>query len=137
VGEGAVTAIARARQKDGPFKDIFDLCERVDTKQVSKSVLEILIRAGALDHFGPDRNQHLALCDRAIQAAAARARDRAAGQKSLFGGDDKKTGAPQPPPSIVLPDTDCSILERATAVPVTITRSRFRPSGALAGAVCA
>ena len=104
VGEGAVSAIVKAREKAGPFKDIFDLCERVDTKQVSKSVLEILIRAGALDGFGPDRNQHLALCDRAIQAAAARARDRAAGQKSLFGGDDRKTGTPQAPPSIVLPD---------------------------------
>ena len=104
VGEGAVSAIVKAREKGGLFKDIFDLCERVDTKQVSKSVLEILIRAGALDPFGPDRNQHIALCDRAIQAAAARARDRAAGQKSLFGGNDKKGGAPQPPPSIVLPD---------------------------------
>ena len=104
VGEGAVTAIVKARQKGGPFKDLFDLCERVDTKQVSKGVLEILIRAGGLDSFGPDRNQHLAMVDRAIQAAASRARDKAAGQKSLFGGDDDKKPGAAPQPSIVLPD---------------------------------
>lgn len=104
VGEGAVAAIVKAREKDGPFRDLFDLCERVDTRQVSKGVLEILIRAGALDAFGPDRNQHLALVDRAIQAAASRQRDKAAGQKSLFGGDDDKKPGAAPQPSITLPD---------------------------------
>ncbi|MFM8287365.1 MAG: DNA polymerase III subunit alpha [Planctomycetaceae bacterium] len=105
VGEGAVAALVKARTTGGPFRDIFDLCERVDTKQVSKGVLEILVRAGALDTFGPDRNQHLALIDRAMQAAAARQRDKAAGQKSLFGDDPPHAaGGPAAAPSITLPD---------------------------------
>jgi DNA polymerase-3 subunit alpha len=88
VGEQAVAAIVRERQAQGPFRDIFDLCERVDPKQLPKGNLEILIKAGALDAFGGDRNQLLALADRAVQNAASKLRDKQAGQKNLFGGDD-------------------------------------------------
>ncbi len=89
VGEQAVAAIVREREANGPFRDIFDLCERVDPRQLTKGILEILIKAGGLDSFGPERNQHLALADRAVQNAASKQRDRQAGQKNLFGGDDE------------------------------------------------
>ncbi len=85
VGDAAMQALVDARTADGPFKDIFDLCERVDPKQLTKGMLEILIKAGALDSFGPNRAQHMLVVDRAIQAAAAVLRDKAAGQMSLFG----------------------------------------------------
>src|SRR4029077_13538222 len=89
VGEQAVAAIVREREARGPFRDIFDLCERVDPRQLTKGMLEILIKAGALDSFGPERNQHLALADRAIQNAASKLRDRQAGQKNLFGAEEE------------------------------------------------
>ena len=88
VGEQAVGAIVEEREENGPFKNIFDLTERVDPKQLSKSVLEILIKAGALDSLGPNREQHLIASERAIQAAIAKHRDKARGQRSLFGGED-------------------------------------------------
>jgi DNA polymerase III subunit alpha len=102
VGAQAVGAIARERLAKGPFKDIFDLCERVDPKQLPKGNLEILIKAGALDSFGPDRNHHLALVERAIQNAASKFRDKQAGQKNLFGGEEEKQAGK--PISIALPD---------------------------------
>ncbi|HLJ10975.1 MAG TPA: DNA polymerase III subunit alpha [Planctomycetaceae bacterium] len=102
VGEQAVAAIVRERILAGPFKDIFDLCERVDPKQLTKGVLEILIKAGALDSFGPERNQLLALADRAVQNAVSKLRDKQAGQKCLFGGDDERPSAAAT--SISLPD---------------------------------
>lgn len=94
VGEAAVGAIAAERQANGPFRDLFDLTERVDPKVLPKGNLEILIRAGACDSLSPtpknpNRAQLMEAVDRAVQAAMARLRDKAAGQKSLFGDDDE------------------------------------------------
>ncbi len=92
VGEGDLKAIIEEREKNGPFKSIFDLAQRVDPKHLTKTVLETLIKAGALDSLGPNRHQHMMVVQRALQFGAARKRDRDAGQKSLFGGDDDDTG---------------------------------------------
>ncbi|QDT64959.1 DNA polymerase III subunit alpha [Calycomorphotria hydatis] len=102
VGEQAVGAIVIEREANGPFKDIFDLTERVDPKQLTKGVLEILIKAGALDSFGPNRAQHSEAAERAVQAAGERQRDKAAGQKNLFGDDPEPTA--DEPMEVTLPD---------------------------------
>src|SRR5207249_7490759 len=47
-GESAIAAILAAR-KDGPFRDLFDFCERVDKRSVNRRVVEALVRAGAFD----------------------------------------------------------------------------------------
>src|SRR5258706_589738 len=36
VGEGAVEAILRARREGGPFRSLFDFCERVDLRAVNR-----------------------------------------------------------------------------------------------------
>ncbi len=94
VGEAAMRAIVDEREANGKFLNIFDLCERVDPKQLQKGVLETLIKAGALDSFGPNRAQYMLVVDRAIQSAANHYRDKARGQKSLFGVVDDAADAP-------------------------------------------
>ncbi len=89
VGVVALQAMVDEREANGEFKHIYDLTERVDPKLLTKGVLEILIKAGALDSFGPNRAQHLLVFERAVQAAVAVQKDKARGQKSLFGGDDE------------------------------------------------
>jgi DNA polymerase III subunit alpha len=89
VGEGAVGAIVAEREEHGPFTGLFDLTERVDPKQVTKTVLELLVKAGAFDSLGGHRAQHFAVIERAVQGAANLHRDRQRGQKNLFGGDDE------------------------------------------------
>ncbi|HXG08874.1 MAG TPA: DNA polymerase III subunit alpha [Gemmataceae bacterium] len=84
VGRGTAEEIVRARQKDGPFRDLFDLCERIDHKIVTRAALERLIKAGALDCFGIHRAQLMHLLPRALQAASAVQEDRRLGQLSLF-----------------------------------------------------
>ncbi len=88
VGIVALQAIVDEREKNGLFKNIYDLTERVDPKLLTKGSLEILIKSGALDCFGPNRPQHLLVFERAVQAAVSIQKDKARGQKSLFGGDD-------------------------------------------------
>lgn len=60
VGEGAVEAIVNEREKNGPFKDLFDFAERVNLSQVNRRTLENLALAGAFDSIsGINRSQFL------------------------------------------------------------------------------
>jgi len=102
LGEAAVNAIVAERRLNGPYKSIFELAERVDPKFLSRGSLELLIKSGALDVFGPNRAQHMLVVDRAVQSAAALHRDRQRGQKSLFGGDDESAEPSAAP--LTLPD---------------------------------
>ena len=103
VGDAPVRAIMEERQKNGPYKNIFDLCERIDPKVLQKGSLEMLIKAGALDCFGPNRAQHLAAVERAVQAAANRFRDKAKGQRNLFDAPSKPGAEKVVEPEVTLP----------------------------------
>ena len=85
VGEAAVEAMLAAREKDGAFSSLPDLCNRVDLRAVNRKVLEALIKAGACDGFGQSRASLTAQIDRALNRAAGAAADRARGQETLFG----------------------------------------------------
>ncbi|MCA9210202.1 MAG: DNA polymerase III subunit alpha [Pirellulaceae bacterium] len=89
-GGGASESIVAARKQGGPFKDLFDFCERVDPSSCNRSAIETLIKGGAFDAFGARRSQLNAIVERAIQAGASAAADRKSGQKSLFGGFDEE-----------------------------------------------
>ena len=101
-GGSAAEAIMKERKKNGPFKDIFDLCERIDSSKCGKSSIETLIKAGALDCFGAHRSQLMAVMEKAVQVGAAAQRDKLSGQKSLFGSDDEAEDTA--PADIDLPD---------------------------------
>jgi DNA polymerase-3 subunit alpha len=88
VGEKAVDALVAERQARGRFRDLFDLCERVDGKLVPKATLEALFKAGAGDSLGGRRRQLCEGLDAAFQAGAKARAAREAGQGSLFGGAD-------------------------------------------------
>ena len=83
-GGSAAEAIAAQRMKNGPFRDIFDFCERVDVSQCGRATIEALIRGGGMDCFGARRSQLLAVVEKAIQGGASKLKDRKSGQMSLF-----------------------------------------------------
>jgi DNA polymerase-3 subunit alpha len=84
-GSGAADAIAAARKLDGPFRSLFDFCERVDPQACNRATIEALVKAGAFDSFGAKRAQLMAVIDRAMQSGAAVLADRRSGQRGLFG----------------------------------------------------
>ena len=104
-GVSAAEAIVENRITDGPYKDIFDFCERVEASKCSRSSIESLIKAGALDCFGAKRSQLAAVLDRALQSGAAAQADKRSGQKSLFGGSDDDDDQVDTEP-VVLPEMD-------------------------------
>lgn len=83
VGEAAIENIVQARSTQ-PFKDLFDLCKRVDLRKSNRRVMEALIKAGALDDLGPHRASVLATLDKACQLAEQQAKNQANGQKDMF-----------------------------------------------------
>jgi DNA polymerase III subunit alpha len=98
VGEGAMEGLLAARDKGGPFKDLFDFCARVDLKKANKRVCEALISAGALDGMGLNRASLLATLPRAIQVAERAQESRSSGQNDMFGlgGDTERAPAVEP-----------------------------------------
>ena len=100
LGHGAIAAIVAERQTGGPFKDVFDLCERVAGVAVNKKCIESLIRAGALDGLPGNRAQKLGVYERAIDAAGKRQKTAVRGQLSLFDMDAEIEIAPPPLPNL-------------------------------------
>ena len=82
-GWSAIEVILAARETGGPFKDLFDFCQRLDLRKVNRRVIESLIRAGAFDKFESNRAALLTGVGMAIEAAEQSGA--AAGQDSLFG----------------------------------------------------
>ncbi|MFO8000923.1 MAG: DNA polymerase III subunit alpha [Marinilabilia sp.] len=111
VGAGAVEEIIRQREKDGPYKDIFDFVERVGLQTVNKKNIEALAAAGAFDNLGDiNRAQFFAVSDgedgtfieRLLRYGNRYQADKASNQVSLFGAADmsvtvKKPAIPQVP----------------------------------------
>ena len=94
-GWSAIELILAARQQDGPFKDLFDFCRRLDLRKVNRRVVESLIRAGAFDSLEPNRAALLAGAGLAIEAAGQSGA--AAGQNCLFGDMGESAGHKLPP----------------------------------------
>ncbi|HWL93694.1 MAG TPA: DNA polymerase III subunit alpha, partial [Phycisphaerae bacterium] len=99
VGEKAVGAVVEERRRGGPFRDLFDFCERVDLTGINRGVLEATIKAGAFDTTGAMRKALMGVLDRALQNGGDQQRDRAAGQMTMFG-DFGGGGADAPRPPI-------------------------------------
>jgi DNA polymerase-3 subunit alpha len=89
VGEAALETMFDARTATGPFRDLFDLATRVDSKRLNKGVLESLVQCGAFDTLlepsGITRARAYAAVDRALERSRSASRDRERGQTNLFG----------------------------------------------------
>jgi DNA polymerase-3 subunit alpha len=88
VGRGACEAIVESRRAGGAFRDLLDFCQRVDSTRLNKRVLEALVHSGALDALGANRASLMLQLPEAMRASEQVAREREAGQASLFGGGD-------------------------------------------------
>jgi len=105
VGRGACEAIADARARGGDFGDLLEFCKRVDTSKLNRRALEALINAGALDALGRNRPSLMLQLPEVLKATEQLAREREAGQVSLFG-SASDSGAAEPELQIDLPNAD-------------------------------
>ena len=60
MGEAAAQVIISEREKNGPYKDIFDFLDRIDMKAINRKNLEVLVKSGAFDQLqGMHRAQYM------------------------------------------------------------------------------
>jgi DNA polymerase III subunit alpha len=85
LGAGAADSIIEARQSGGPFKSLYDFCERVDLSCVNRRVIENLIKCGAMTSLGGNRAQLTAMIESAMESGQRSWKDRMSGQTGLFG----------------------------------------------------
>ena len=95
MGEGPANAIILEREKNGPYKDIYDFAQRVDLKSVNRKAFESLAYSGGFDSFGYMREQFFApsgkdgtFLDTIVRYGFLYQQEQAQAQNSLFGGTD-------------------------------------------------
>jgi len=83
VGGGAIDSILENR-KQGEYKNLFELCERVDLRQSNHKVLESLIKSGSFDCFNAYRSQLMEVLAKAIDLGGKSQKEKISGQFSFF-----------------------------------------------------
>ena len=91
VGEKALESIIENREKEGPFKSIFDFCSRIDQQKVNKRVLESLIKSGAMDSLSGSRAQNFDAIDTAIKYGQQLQNSGNKNQVDLFSAGDNQS----------------------------------------------
>ena len=84
VGLTALSSILENRKEQGPFKDLFDFCKRIDHRTCNKRVIESLICAGAFDSLAGNRAQKHDELTLIIEQAVEKKKAEQTGQLGLF-----------------------------------------------------
>ena len=105
LGDGAAEAIIREREKDGPYKNIFDFAQRVPNTSLNRKGYESLALSGGFDSFGIRREVYFAenakgeaFLDTIVRYGQMYQQAKAEAQNSLFGGFDSIEIATPPVP---------------------------------------
>ena len=106
MGDSAASAIIEEREKNGPYKDIYDFAQRVSFSSVNRKAFESLALSGGFDSFGIRREDYFAqnnkgeqFLDILVRYGQMYQQAQAEAQNSLFGmfGDGVEIARPQPP----------------------------------------
>jgi DNA polymerase-3 subunit alpha len=96
VGAPAMAEIVAERDRNGPYRDLFDFAARLDTRSFNRRQFESLVKAGAFDVLDPNRAQCLAAAELLLRQASRAAEDRESRQESLFAGLGDRSFAARP-----------------------------------------
>jgi DNA polymerase-3 subunit alpha len=102
VGKTVSSEIVKERKRNGKFKSIADVMERIETKDLNKKSLEALIKVGAMNELG-ERNQMLESVENILNYSKNIQKIKSSNQASLFG--EAELAAPTIPMDEVPPAT--------------------------------
>ena len=105
MGDGAAMSIIEEREKNGPYKDIFDFSQRVSLSSVNRKAFESLALSGGFDSFGIAREDFFGtngkgeqFIDTLVRYGQLYQQEQSEAQNSLFGGSDAVEIATPPVP---------------------------------------
>ena len=104
MGGAAADAIVEEREKNGPFKDIYDFAQRIDFTRVNRKAFESLAYSGGFDSLGLQREQYFGdngkggnFLDTLVHYGQEFQHEKQEQMNSLFGGEDVEIKHPIPP----------------------------------------
>lgn len=83
-GEAVIEEAVKERQLGGEYQSLFDFCQRLMGKKLTRRVLEPLIRSGSMDCLHSSRAELFASIDKATKAAEQHQHNQSCGQGDLF-----------------------------------------------------
>jgi DNA polymerase-3 subunit alpha len=84
VGKAAILNIVKEREQNGYYKSLTDFCNRMTSRELNKRMIENLIKAGAFDTLGGNRNQYLRVYKVILDAVNHSKKSVIDGQMNLF-----------------------------------------------------
>ncbi|WIM13988.1 DNA polymerase III subunit alpha [Enhydrobacter sp.] len=96
VGRDAMARLVAEREASGPFKDLFDVAERLDQRVLNKRLVESLVKAGAFDTLNRNRAQTFGAIEALLRHSQATHEARGSSQNNLFGDDTAQRRPPLP-----------------------------------------
>ncbi len=87
IGKACIDGVVAEREANGPFKSMYDFLKRMADGDVNKRVVESLIKCGAFDSLGLNRQTLLKSYESMMNAIAGERKANIVGQLSLFGDD--------------------------------------------------
>ncbi len=84
VGRNVIDNIVKEREENGPYKDLYDFCQRLILKDINKRLVENFIKAGCFDSFGFTRKQLIHIYMDIIDKITNDKKSSISGQMSLF-----------------------------------------------------
>ena len=119
MGDSAAMAIIDEREKNGPYKDIFDFAQRVSFSSVNRKAYESLALSGGFDSFGIRREDYFAtntrgemFLDTLVRYGQTYQSEKEQMQNSLFGGFDEVEIARPPIPKTEERWSDIELLNK-------------------------
>ncbi|GAB6053485.1 DNA polymerase III subunit alpha [Magnetospira thiophila] len=97
VGAEAVRTIVEERRAHGPFKDLHDFFDRLDSKAINKRQLENMVRAGAFDGLERNRQRLFKGLEALIAHASMATAERNSNQMGMFGDAGLQSNRPKLP----------------------------------------
>ena len=106
MGDSAALSIIDEREKNGPYKDIYDFAQRVSFSAVNRKAFESLALSGGFDSFGIRREDYFAknpkgetFIEMLCRYGQLYQQEQAEMKNSLFGmmGEEVEIAQPQPP----------------------------------------
>lgn len=85
LGKSAIDSIIKSRDRDGKFRDLFDLCIRINLTKLNRRMIDKLIMSGAFDCFEHNRASLMCKVDSTIKSAMQYIKTNINRQKNLFG----------------------------------------------------
>ena len=84
VGVGLIRNMVRKRTEGGPFKSMEEFLERMGEGELNKRAVENFIKCGAMDCFGHNRSELLAVYDSMMDSVSSSRKKNLEGQMGLF-----------------------------------------------------